>query len=440
VRAPIRYAQSGDVSVAYQVTGEGELDLVLSPGFITHLEMDWEHRAHARFLQRLGSFSRLIRFDKRGTGLSDRHGGIADLETRMDDVRAVMDAVGSERAAIFGYFEGGPMAMLFAATYPERVRALVLFTTYATAVWSPEYPWGWIRTEARDEMIAEVVRAWGTGETVHRFNPGADQELASWWGARERVGGSPGAIRHLIASSAITDVRDVLASIQAPTLVVSRRVEPIIPIDHGRYLADHIPTARLLELGTESAFPWTNPDEYLDDVEEFLTGSRPAAATDRVLATLLFTDLVGSTKQAQRLGDVAWAELLERHHSAVRREFARFGGEEIDTAGDGFFALFDGPARAIRCALAAREATAALGLEVRAGIHTGEVERPSGGAPRGIAVHLAARIAARAGAAEILLSSTTRDLVAGSGLAFVDAGEHELKGIDERRRLYAASG
>jgi len=440
VNAPIRYAQSGDVSIAYQVTGEGPFDLVLSPGFVTHLEADWDHPDHARFLERLGSFARLIRFDKRGTGLSGRHGGIADLEARMDDVRTVMDAAGSERAAIFGYYDGGPMAMLFAATYPERVRALVLFATYATAAWSPDYPWGWIRPDSIETMLEDIISQWGTGGTIYRFLPDADPAMAAWWGARERAGGSPGAIRHLIASIAITDVRDALGSIQAPTLVVSRHLSPMCEASHSQYLAEHIAGAKLLELKTPSPFPWVNHDEYLDDVEEFFTGSRSVPASDRVLATILFTDLVASTETAHALGDAAWAILLERHNAVVRRQLSHFAGEEIDTAGDGFLAVFDGPARAIRCAVAIREALRPLGLQIRAGIHTGEVERPRGGTPRGIAVHLGARIAALGSPGDVLVSGTTRDLVAGSGLKFLDRGEFELKGIDERRRIYAVSG
>ncbi len=428
----VLYAQNGDVSIAYQVTGDGPFDLVLVPGFVSHLEFDWEEPRYAAFLERLGTFARLIRLDKRGTGLSDRHGGIADLETRMDDVRAVMDAAGSESAALFGYFEGGPMSVLFAATYPERTRALVLFGTYAR-YWQPE-----LSDEERREQLEDVVARWGDGSTVTLFAPDADDVLRTWWGARERLAGSPGAIRNLIASSWITDVTDVLPAVQPTTLVLYRRADPALAPEQAQFLAGRIPGASLVEVPGASTFPWLDSGPLLDQVEEFLTGARPAQAGERVLTTILFTDLVGSTEAVRRFGDDAWARLLERHHAAVRSELERFDGEEIDTAGDGFLATFDGPARAIRCAIAIERAVQQLGLEIRLGLHTGEVERHGGGAPRGIAVHVAARIAGLAGAGQVLVSATTRDLVAGSGLEFDDLGEFELKGLDERRRIYRA--
>ena len=293
MRGPIRYAQSGDVSIAYQVTGDGPFDLVLVPGFTSHLEYDWEEPRHAAFLERLASFSRLIRLDKRGTGLSDRHGGIADLETRMDDVRAVMDAVGTERAALFGYWEGGPMSILFAATYPERTRAIALYGTFATA---PAHD---VDDVQRAAIIDEVVSHWGDGDGILRFAPDADDVMKAWWGARERVGGSPGAIRNLIASMAITDVRDALPLVQAPTLVVHRTDEPLLGVEKGRELADTIPGARLVELPGSSTLPWIDAGPLLDEVEEFLTGVRPGPVADRVLATILFTDIVGSTETAR---------------------------------------------------------------------------------------------------------------------------------------------
>ncbi len=434
MRGPIRYAQSGDVSIAYQVTGDGPFDLVLVPGFTSHLEFDWEEPRHAAFLERLASFSRLIRLDKRGTGLSDRHGGIADLETRMDDVRAVMDAVGSERAALFGYHEGGPMSILFAATYPERTRALALSGTFATA------PIHDLDDERRAAVIDDVVRRWGDGDGILRFAPDADDVMKAWWGARERLGGSPGAIRNLITSMAITDVRDALPLVQAPTLVLHRTDEPLLGLEKGRELADTIPGARLVELPGSSTLPWIDADPLLDEIEEFLTGARPAPVADRVLATILFTDIVGSTETARSLGDSAWSRLVEQHHAAVRRELDRYVGEEIDTAGDGFFAVFDGPARAIRCALGIQHSLSPLGIQIRAGLHTGEVERVRGEKPRGIAVNVAARVSGLAGGSEVLVTSTVRDLVAGSGLEFEDRGEHELKGLDESRRVYLALG
>ena len=433
VRGPIRYAQSGDVSIAYQVTGDGPFDLVLVPGFISHLEFDWEEPRHAAFLERLASFSRLIRLDKRGTGLSDRHGGIADLETTMDDVRAVMDAVGTERAALFAYWEGGPMAVLFAATYPERTRALVLAGTFATP------PLIDVPEEQRAAVIEGIVDHWGDGETIMRFAPDADDVMKAWWGARERVGGSPGAIRNHMTAVAMGDVHDALPSVQAPTLVLRRTDDPMHGMQIDPELANVIPGARFIELPGSCTLPWVDAEQLLDEVEEFLTGVRPAPVADRVLATILFTDIVGSTQTARELGDSAWSRLVEQHHAAVRRELDRYAGEEIDTAGDGFFAVFDGPVRAIRCALGIQSAVSGLGLEVRAGLHTGEVERPRGGKPRGIAVNVAARVSGIAAGGEVLVTSTVRDLVAGSGLSFTDSGVHELKGLGERRRIYAAT-
>jgi class 3 adenylate cyclase/pimeloyl-ACP methyl ester carboxylesterase len=428
----VRYAESGDHSIAYQVTGAGDLDLVLVPGFISHLEYDWEEPRHAAFLERLGSFARLIRLDKRGTGLSDRHGGISDLETRMDDIRAVMDAVGSESAAVFGYFEGGPLAVLFAATYPGRVRALVLFGTYAK-FWLPE-----LTVDERQTQLEDVVARWGDGSTVSFFAPDVDDVLRAWWGNRERLGGSPGAIRHLIGSSWITDVTDVLPAARAPAVVLYRRDDPMLAPEQAHFLAKRLPNASLVEVPGASTLPWLESGPLLDHVEEFLTGTRSRTGDERVLATILFTDIVGSTETVRRLGDEAWARMVESHHQAVRRELARFEGEEIDTAGDGFLALFDGPARAIRSGLAIEAAVAQLGLQVRLGVHTGEVERRQGGSPRGIAVHVGARISALAGPGEVLVSATTRDLVAGSGLEFEDRGVFDLKGLGEQRHVYRA--
>jgi class 3 adenylate cyclase len=436
VEAPIRYTKSGDVNIAYQVTGDGPLDLVLVPGFVSHLELDWDEPRSARFLERLASFARLIRFDKRGTGLSDRPGGLPDLETRMDDVRAVMDAVGSERAALFGYSEGAPLAILFAATYPERTSALVVYGGYARRIRTDDYPWAPTADERR-AYAEQVEREWGEDAELGTMAPNADAPLRRWWAARARAAASPGAARALVEMNSLVDVRDVLPAVSVPTLVLHRTGDRDSRPDEGRYIADRIPGARFVELQGEDHVPWIDVDEILDEVEEFLTGARPAAAPNRVLATVLFTDLVGSTEAAAALGDRAWADLLAAHHRTVRRALERFEGEEIDTAGDGFLAVFDGPARAVRCALAIRDDVAALGLEVRAGAHTGEVERVDGSV-RGIAVHLAARVMSQAAAQEVLVTSTTRDLVAGSGLAFADRGERVLKGIDEPRRLYAA--
>jgi pimeloyl-ACP methyl ester carboxylesterase len=436
--APIGYARSGDVSIAYQVTGDGPIDLVLVPGFFSHLEIDWEHPGSARLFERLGSFVRLIRFDKRGTGLSDRAVGLPDLETRMDDVRAVMDAVGSETAVLLGYSEGGPLSILFAATYPQRARALVLYGVYAKRR-DPDddYPWAPTR-EARQRDAEALEAGWGVDFDLSTVAPTADPAMTSWFARRGRASLSPAGARDLILMNSMADVRAVLPSVQCPTLVLHRTGDLDANIGEGRYIAERIPGARFVELEGDDHLPFVEPDQILDEVEEFLTGARPAHPTDRVLATILFTDLVGSTERATELGDAAWAGLVAEHNATVRRELARHAGEEIDTAGDGFFALFDGPARAIRCGLGVRQALAPLGLDVRTGIHTGEVERPRGEKPRGIAVHVAARIMALGEAGDVLVSATTHDLVAGSGLEFEDRGEHVLRGVEGQRRVLAA--
>jgi class 3 adenylate cyclase len=349
-----------------------------------------------------------------------------------------MDAVGSDRAALFGYSEGGPLAILFAATYPERVRALSLYGTYAKRT-DPDSDYPWCATrEERGEYAAAVEREWGVAADLSRMAPSADDALASWWMARARASASPGSARDLVLMNSQADVRGVLAAVQAPTQVIHRVGDLDARIEEGRYIAAHIPGARFVELPGDTHVPFWQPEDVVDEVEEFLTGVRPTRVGNRVLATVLFTDLVGSTERLGALGDQGWAELLERHHQLVRRELSRFGGEEIDTAGDGFLILFDGPARATRCALAIRDGLVELGLEVRAGVHTGEVERPPGRGPRGIAVHTGARIAAAGSAGDVLVSSTTRDLVAGSGLVFADRGEVDLKGIGVRR-IYAAA-
>jgi class 3 adenylate cyclase len=438
VSAPIRYARSGDVNIAYQVSGGGPFDLVLVPGFFSHLEIDWEYPANAHMLERLGAFARLICFDKRGTGLSDRGVGLPDFETRMDDVRAVMDAAGSESAALFGYSEGGPMCILFAATYPERVRALVLYGVYAKRSHPDEdYPWAPTQDE-RERTARELEATWGEDFDLSTVMPSADPAAKTWLARRGRASLSPAGARDLILMNSKADVRDVLGSVQCPTLVLHRTGDRDSRLAEGRYTADRIRGARFLELSGDDHVPFYEPDQILDEIEEFLTGSRPASQSNRVLATTLFTDLVGSTETARALGDASWAKVLDAHNAAVRRELARYSGEEIDTAGDGFLALFDGPARAIRSGLAIRDALEPLALDVRAGVHTGEVERPAGGKPRGIAVHLGARIMSLAGAGEVLVSSTTHDLVAGSGIEFEDRGEHVLKGIEGARRVYAA--
>ena len=433
-----RYAKSGDVHIAYQVVGEGPLDLVLVPGWVSHVENAWEEPSFARFLRRLTSFCRLILLDRRGTGLSDPVATLPTLEQRMDDVRAVMDAVGSERATLFGISEGGPMCILFAATYPDRTAALVLYGTFARGLSDPEYPWGITPTQM-ERLLARIDREWGTGITAKLFarSIAHDEQHVQSWGRFERLAVSPGAARVLLQIAFDSDVRHVLPSIRVPTLVLHRSGDPAIHVDGARYMAERIPGAKYVELPGGDHFPWTGDmDAILDEVEEFLTGARHGPEADRVLATVLFTDIVGATERAVELGDRQWRYLLERHHSLVRRELHRFRGREVDTAGDSFFATFDGPARAIRCARAIRDTVASLGITIRAGLHTGECE-VMGDKISGIAVHIGARVVGQAGPGEILVSSTVKDLVAGSSLRFVDHGVHALKGVPGEWRLFA---
>jgi class 3 adenylate cyclase len=431
-----RYARSGDVNIAYQVAGEGPPDLVLVPGFVSHLDIDWEGPGYARFLDRLASLSRLIRFDKRGTGLSDRPGGLPDLETRMDDVRAVMDAADCRRAALLGYSEGGPMCCLFAATYPERTSALVLYGTYAKRR-DPDSDYPWAATwEERQAYADRVERDWGEEADLGRMLPHADEAMMRWWRSRARAAASPGAARALILMNSQIDIRHVLPTIRVPTLVLHRSGDLDSRPEEGRYIADRIPGALFVQLAGDDHMVSIDPDQILDEVEEFLTGARPAPEPDRVLATVLFTDLAGSTERAAQLGDRRWRDLLETHNAEVRRQLDRFHGREVGTAGDGFLAVFDGPARAIRCAVAIRRAVEALGLEMRAGLHTGEcelIDEKVGG----IAVHTGARVATRARPGEVLVSSTVKDIVAGSGIAFEDRGVHELKGVPGAWGLFA---
>jgi class 3 adenylate cyclase/predicted alpha/beta hydrolase len=432
-----RYAKSGDVRIAYQVIGSGPLDLVFVPGFVSNLELMWENPAVVRLNARLAAFSRLIRFDKRGTGLSDRMAGIATLEERMDDVRAVMDAVGAQRAALLGIFEGGAMSMLFAATYPERTRALVLYGTYA------HYPTWVLSPEKLESLVRTIDRGWGTGAiTSEVFFPGRMPDAAARrdWGRFERLSASPSAAIALQRMNSEIDVRKILPAIRVPTLVLHQSDDPRVNVAAARYLVDKIPGAKYAELPGSDYLPMVGDTDCIaDEVEEFLTGSRTAAEPDRVLATVLFTDIVDSTKRAAELGDRDWRLLRDRHDDAIRQELARYRGREVKTLGDGFLATFDGPARAVRCASAIVERVRPLGVDVRSGLHTGEIEiqRDDIG---GIAVHIAARVADMAGVGEVLVSSTVRDLVAGSGLRFHDRGSHALKGLPEPLHLFAAEG
>ena len=437
-----QYARSGSLNIAYQVVGDGPLDLVWVPPWVSHVEEAWEEPAYARFLERLASFSRLIVFDKRGTGMSDRvsEDRLPTLEERMDDMRAVLDAVGSERAAVFGSSEGGNMAVLFAATYVERTVALVTFAVYAKRVWSEDYPWA-PTPEDRQRFYETVENEWGGEMDIAELAPTAGRDpqfvarLSRWF----RRAASPGAALALARMNTQIDIRAVLPAIRVPALVLHRTRDRDVKIDEGRWIASQIPNARFVELPGDDHLPWVgDQDSVLGEIEEFLTGVRPTPEPDRVLATLLFTDVVGSTDRAVALGDRAWRELLERHDAVVRKELARWRGREVDTAGDGFFAAFDGPARAVRCATAIVAAVREIGLDLRAGIHTGECERV-GEDLRGVAVHTAARVAALAGPGEVLVSSTVKDLVAGSGLAFADHGLATLKGIPGHWQLYAVA-
>ena len=436
------YARSGDVHIAYQVVGQGPLDLVYVPGWVSHVEQAWEEPTLARFLFRLSSFSRLIVFDKRGTGLSDRvpDDKLPTLEQRMDDLRAVMDAAGSERAAVFGVSEGGNLCALFAATYPERTTSLVMFGTFAKRIWSPDYPWA-PTPEKRQQEYELVEREWGNLMDLARYVPSkiGDQAFARRLTAYMRSAASPGAAVALLRMNTQIDIRLVLPTIRVPTLVIHRTADRDANVEEGRWLAARIPGARFVELPGDDHLPWVgDQDAILDEIQEFLTGIRQSPELDRALATVLFTDIVGSTELAARLGDRAWQDLLQQHHALVRRELDRFRGREVDTAGDGFFATFDGPARASRCACSIRDAVRQLGIEIRAGVHTGEVEL-TGEKIVGIAVHIGARVAATARASEVLVSSTVKDLVAGSGIGFTDRGIHELKGIPGEWHLFAAT-
>ncbi len=441
-----RYAKTADgVHIAYQVVGDGPVDLVFVMGWTSNIEAMWDEPNFARFLERLASFSRLILFDKRGVGLSDRvpNERLPSLETRMDDVRAVMDAAGSERAVIFGVSEGGPMSILFAATYPARTIALLLYGTVAdfTARDQPykedfagyldylDRDWGTL-DHARNE-----IRDWGAPGHEH------DERLVAWLASYLRKSASPGAAVALEQMNRQINVSHALPAIHVPTLVIARTGDVDFPIEQVREMAGQIAGARLVELPSGVHFPWVGDvDAILDEAERFVVAlGEVESGFDRVLATILFTDIVGSTERAAELGDRAWKGLLESHHARVRGQLARFGGVEIDTAGDGFLATFDGPARAIRCAQAIVQAVRTLGIEIRAGVHTGEVEL-AGSDVRGIAVHIGARVGARAAPSEVLVSQTVKDLVAGSGLAFEDAGERELKGVPDRWRLYRVVG
>ncbi len=436
-----RYAKSGGVNIAYQVVGSGSVDLVYVMGWVSHLDYFWEEPSCARFLTRLASFSRLILFDKRGTGLSDRvsDAELPTLEQRMDDVRAVMDAVGSQRAALVGVSEGGPMSALFAATYPQRTSALVMYGSYAKRIWSEDYPWAPTPQE-RQKFFDAIQQGWGGVVDLGTLAPSmaGDERFRHWFAAYLRRSASPGAALALARMNTEVDIRHILPVISVLTLIMHRTGDFDIDVGGSRYMAERIPGAKYVELPGADHLPWVgDQDAILDEIEEFLTGVRRGPEPDRILATVLFADVVGSTEHAAELGDRRWKDMLAAYYALVRRELGRFRGREIDTAGDGVLASFDGPARAVRCACAIRDEVRGLGIHIRAGLHTGEVEM-MGDNVGGLAVHIGARVAAHAGPDEVLASSTVKDLVAGSGIQFVDRGAHALKGVPGEWRLFAA--
>ena len=436
MEAQTKYAKSGDVHIAYRIFGDGPRDIVLIPGTLSHVELYWELPANEYILKRLNSFARVIVFDKRGQGLSDR---VAQqtLEERIGDVRAVLDAVGSKRATILGWSEGGPMSLMFAATYPERTAALVMFGTFASMSAAP-----WELSQERfDRFLAAVDAHWGEGILAALNAPSMvnDKAFVQWFGRLERAASSPGAIQELFQADYENDVRHLLSSIRVPTLIFHRKDDSLVPVAVAHHLAQNIPGAKYIELaGSDHLLQSLTHDQLdllLDEVEELITGMRHRPDSDRVLATVMFTDIVRSTERAAELGDARWRELLNSYYAVLRKELTTFRGHEVNTAGDGLLATFDGPNRAIRCACAVRERLRPLGLQVRSGLHTGECEL-IGDDVGGIAVHIAARVAASAEPDEVLVSSTVRDLVAGSGLRFADRGKHALKGVPDEWRLF----
>jgi pimeloyl-ACP methyl ester carboxylesterase len=431
--APVRYARSGGVYIAYRTFGDGPRDIVLVPGSVSHVELYWELPTNAYILKRLASFARVIVFDKRGQGLSDRVAELT-LEERITDVRAVMDAAGSERATIYGWSEGGSMSLMFAATYPERTTSVVLYGSYPSVK---------ATREAYAEFLDTLEKHWGEGVLVALTAPSRreDEAFVQWFGRLERAVASPGGIVALMRANYEIDVRHLLPSIHVPTLILHREGDSLVPVGAGRHLAKHIPGAKYVELpGVDhllQALDQELLDVLLDEIEEFITGTRRRPEPDRVLATVMFVDIVGSTQRAAELGDRRWLALLQSYHAVVQGEVSAFRGREVNTAGDGLVAAFDGPARAVRCARSVRDRVRPLGVDVRIGLHTGECEL-LGDRLGGIALHIGARVASAAGAGEVLVSSTVRELVAGSGLRFADRGMHDLKGVPGEWHLFAA--
>lgn len=430
-----QYARSGDVHVAYQAFGDGPINLVLVPGFVSNVENYWDQPDLARFLTRLASYARVVTFDKRGTGGSDRVSELPGLDVRMDDLRAVMDAAGIEQAALLGISEGAPLSILFAATYPHRCRALVLYGSFS------RFSYWFATDEALAAFFGYVEKAWGTGGSIQKFAPSRanDSAFQRWWGRNERLGASPAAVTALMRMNSQIEIGGVLPAVRVPTLVIHRTGDQVVNVAGGRDVAAKIPGARLAEFpGSDHLFyVGENADDISDAIEEFLTGARGSAVADRVLATVLFTDIVGSTEKAASLGDRRWRALLDDHHAMVRGILTRFRGHEVKTTGDGFLATFDGPARGVRCARAIADEVRSLGIDIRAGLHTGECEI-IGDDVGGIAVHIGARVAALAGAGEVLVSGTVKDLVAGSGLRFGSRGVTPLKGVPGEWQIFAA--
>jgi pimeloyl-ACP methyl ester carboxylesterase len=434
-----RYAKSGETNIAYQVIGDHPRDLILVPGWVSNIEVFWEDPAAARFLRRLASFSRLILFDKRGTGLSDRIGALPDLETRMDDVRSVMDAVGSKAATLCGYSEGGVMCALFAATYPARTTSLIMVGSFVRQKPAPGYL-GARSEEQQEAFLQSIEKDWGgpVGLDLRAPSIAQDERVRQWWARFLRMSASPAAALELTRMNYEIDVRDVLPAIHVPTLLLHSAGDMAVDVNCSRYMAENIPGAKLAVLPGNDHLPWgSDADAILDEIEEFVTGEHHSAEPDRILATILFVDIVGSTDQAAALGDRRWRDVLQSFYAVVRSQLPRFRGSEVSTTGDGVLATFDGPARGIRCARSIADAVRPLGFEVRAGLHTGECEVIDDNVG-GIAVHTAARVAALAQPSEVLVSHTVRDLVAGSGLKFESRGTHTLKGIPGEWALFAA--
>jgi class 3 adenylate cyclase len=439
-----KYARSGDVSIAYQVIGEGPIDLVHIPGLLSHLDLAWEHPKYRRFMERLSRFARVIVYDKRGCGLSDPVVKPPSVEERIDDSRAVMDAEGIERAVVFGCSEGATLSAFFAAAHPDRVSHAILYGSFARLVPDPpDYPWSTLGLqsveEAQEAFRDGITQGWGDGAVLILLAPsviGTDEQ--AWWGRYERAAMSPRSAETLMQANLELDLRPALPVISVPTMVMHRDGDTI-PFGGGQYVADHIPGSRFVELHGDDHWPWVgDPDEVCDHVEEFVTGQPAERPIDRVLATVMFTDIVGSTERASELGDRRWRELLDEHETVIRAELARHQGIEVKTTGDGLLATFDGPARAIHCATAVASATDRIGLPVRVGLHTGECERRNGDIG-GIAVHIGARVMAEAAAGEVLVSRTVKDLTVGSDIAFEERGARQLKGVPGEWELFAVT-